>query len=52
MFKKLKKMRLIGKYNFAKAQNPQSGGSIKIKIGMATVGLHATKKSIIKIMSN
>jgi hypothetical protein len=37
-------MKLIGKYNFAKAQNPQSGGSTKVKLGMATVGLHATKK--------
>jgi hypothetical protein len=34
-------MRLIGRYNFAKAQNPQTGESIKIK--MATVGQHATK---------
>jgi hypothetical protein len=34
-------MKLIRMYNFAKAQNPQSGGSTKIKIGMATVKYHA-----------
>jgi nucleoid DNA-binding protein len=43
-------MRLIGRYNFAKAQNPQTGESIKIKT--ATVGLHATKKSIKSIKLN
>jgi CRISPR/Cas system Type II protein with McrA/HNH and RuvC-like nuclease domain len=30
-------MKLIGKYNFAKAQNPQTGEELKFKFRMTTV---------------
>jgi hypothetical protein len=40
-------MKLIGNYNFAKAQNPQVGGKYKIKIDTATVEQYAATKKIL-----
>jgi hypothetical protein len=41
-------MRIVYKYNSAKAQNPQRGG-LKIKINMATVERHAAVQKKIKL---
>jgi hypothetical protein len=42
-------MKVMRKYNFAKAQNPRMGEVQKLNIEMATVRLDAEIKKIIKV---
>jgi hypothetical protein len=46
-------MKLIGKYNFAKAQNPQRGGSTKLKSSRRLWNSTPQLKKVLnEIMSN